>query len=296
VATRSIHQFATIELNTAPPGTGNAGLEFNKKFGRTASTGLHSPWQTSQYDSLQATIDRRFSSGLFMKNSYTWSKAIGYNANSGEGCCTFTHPSVQYRQRAVQDYDRTHMWKSGWLWELPFGAGKRWAQEGFRHALLGGWQLNGIFSAYSGTPFTVTANDTSLNAPGNTQVADQVLPEVKKLGNIGRGVPFFDPLAFRPVTAVRFGNSGRNTLRGPGFGSVDLGLFRKFQLSEGAAIEFRADAANITNTPHFNNPGANASNMTFNPDGTLLSSGNFMSVTGARADERQFRFGLRINF
>jgi hypothetical protein len=296
VATRSIHQFATIELNTAPVDGGNAGKELFKKFGRSASTGLHSPWQTSEYDSLQATLDRRFSGGLFVKNSYTWSHAIGYNANSGEGCCTFTHPSVQHRQRATQDYDRTHMFKSGWIWELPFGANKRWAQEGFGKALLGGWQLNGIFSAYSGTPFTVTSNGTSLNAPGNTQVADQVLPVVKKLGDIGRNVPFYDPLAFRPVTEVRFGNSGRNSLRGPGFGSLDAGLFRKFQISEDVDIEFRADARNLTNTPHFNNPGANASNMTFNPDGSLLSSGNFMSITSARADERQFRFGLRLSF
>jgi Carboxypeptidase regulatory-like domain/TonB dependent receptor-like, beta-barrel len=300
VGTRSIHQFATIELNTAPAGGGTAGLEFNKKFGRTASTGLHSPWQTSLYDSLQATVDRRFSGGLFMKNAYTWSKAIGYNANSGEGCCTFTHPSVMHRQRAIQDYDRTHMFKSAWIWELPFGANKRWAQEGFGKAVLGGWQVNGIFSAYSGTPFTVTASGTSLNSPvGTTQVADQVLSEVKKLGDVGPGVPFFDPLAFRQVTEVRFGNVGRNSLRGPGFGGVDFGLFRAFRVSEDVEIQFRADASNLTNTPHFNNPvdaNRNASNMTFNPDGSLQSTGNFMSITSARPDERQFRFGLRISF
>jgi Carboxypeptidase regulatory-like domain/TonB dependent receptor len=300
VGTRSIHQFATIELNTAPAGGGTAGLEFNKKFGRTASTGLHSPWQTSQYDSLQATVDRRFSGGLFMKNAYTWSKAIGYNANSGEGCCTFTHPSVMHRQRAIQDYDRTHMFKSAFIWELPFGANRRWAQEGFGKAVLGGWQVNGIFSAYSGTPFTVTASGTSLNSPvGTTQVADQVLSEVKKLGDVGPGVPFFDPLAFRQVTEVRFGNVGRNSLRGPGFGGVDFGLFRAFRVSEDVEIQFRADASNLTNTPHFNNPvdaNRNASNMTFNPDGSLQSTGNFMSITSARPDERQFRFGLRISF
>jgi hypothetical protein len=188
------------------------------------------------------------------------------------------------------------MFKSGWIWELPFGANKRWAQEGFGKAVLGGWQLNGIFSAYSGTPFTVTASGTSLSAPGNTQVADQVLPEVKKLGGIGAGVPFYDPLAFREVLDVRFGNAGRNSLRGPGFGGLDLGLFRAFQISEDVEIEFRADASNFTNTPHFNNPSANASNMDFNPDGSLLSSGSFMNITSARRDERQFRFGLRLSF
>jgi hypothetical protein len=296
VATRSIHQFATIELNTAPAGGGEAGKEFVKKFGRSASTGLHSPWQTSLFDSLQATLDRRFTGGLFLKTAYTWAKAIGYNANSGEGCCTFTHPSVQYRQRATQDFNRAHTFRLAGIWELPFGPNKPWVQSGFGGAVLGGWQVNGIFSSYAGTPFTVTSSGTSLNAPGNTQVADQVLPEVEKTGNIGREVPFFDPLAFRPVTEVRFGNVGRNSLVGPGVVNVDLGIFRAFRISETMELQFRADARNLTNTPHFGNPSANASNMTFNPDGTLADAGSFMNITSARADERQFRFGLRLSF
>jgi hypothetical protein len=61
-------------------------------------------------------------------------------------------------------------------------------------------------------------------------------------------------------------------------------------------LQFRADARNLTNTPHFNNPSANASNMTFNPDGTLVDAGSFMNITSARADERQIRFGLRLSF
>jgi hypothetical protein len=297
VATRSIRQFASIELNTAPPGGGNAGREYFKKFGRSATTSLHAPWQTSTYDSMQATVDRRFSGGLFIKSSYTWSKAIGYNANSGEGCCTFTHPSVMHRQRAIQDFDRTHNWRNAWLWDLPFGAGKRWAQSGFAKAMLGGWQLNGIFSAYSGRPFTVSSSGTSLQAPGSSQVADQVLPEVKKLGTVGRNVPFFDPLAFRAVTETRFGNVGRNSLRGPGYGSLDLSLFRKFKLTERAEMQFRAESTNFTNTPHFNNPGGSASDMRFDAaTGALISSGGFFAVTGARSDERQFRFGLRLSF
>jgi outer membrane receptor protein involved in Fe transport len=296
VATRSIHNFATIELNVAPVGGGEAGKELVKKFGRSASTQLHSPWQTSMYDSLQATLDRRFTGGLFLKTAYTWSKAIGYNSDSGEGCCTFTHPSVQDRQRSVQSVDRTHIFRWAGIWELPFGPNKPWVQDGVGRTLLGGWQVNGIFSAYSGLPFTVTASGTSLNAPGNSQVADQVLPDVKKLGNIGREVPFCDPLAFRDVSEVRFGNVGRNSMRGPGYVNLDLGLFRAFRISESVEMQFRAEAANLTNTPHFNNPSGNASDMDFNPDGSLLSSGNFFSVTSARPDERQFRFGLRLSF
>ena len=69
--------------------------------------------------------------------------------------------------------------------ELPFGEGKPFATEGLAKAVFGGWQLNGIFSSYSGTPFTVTASGTSLNAPGNLQTADQVVDKVKILGGTG---------------------------------------------------------------------------------------------------------------
>jgi hypothetical protein len=296
VATRSIHQFAQIELNAAPPGGGNAGREIFKKFGRSASTQLFTPWQTALYDSLQATLDRRFTGGIFLKTSYTWSKAIGYQANSGEGTIYFQHPSVQYRQRAVQDFDRTHTFRSAWMWEFPFGANKHWAQEGIQKHLLGGWRLNGIFSSYSGRPFTVTASGTSLAAPNNTQVADQVLANVEKLGDVGRNVPFFDPNAFRPITTARFGNAGRNSLRGPGAVNVDLSLFRTFRITEGTKLEFRAEATNFTNTPHFNNPSASASDLTLNPDGSVLRSNGFFSISSARPDERQFRFGMRLSF
>jgi hypothetical protein len=180
--------------------------------------------------------------------------------------------------------------------ELPFGQGKPLASEGITKLLFGGWQLNGIFSRYSGTPFTVSSAGTSLNAPGNTQTADQVLPEVRILGGTGPGQSYFDPLAFRPVTDVRYGNTGLNILRGPGVVNVDLGLFRDFRISERLQIQFRAEAFNATNTPHFNNPGTNVSNVRLNTDGTVNTLGGYTEITGARPDERQVRFGVRISF
>jgi len=119
---------------------------------------------------------------------------------------------------------------------------------------------------------------------------------VEKLGGIGTNVPFFDPLAFRAVTAVRYGNTGRNILRGPGVVNMDLGVFRDFLLTEQLRLQFRAESFNFTNTPHFNNPGSNVSNMRLNADGTISALGNFMSVTGAQGDERVFRFALRLSF
>ena len=141
----------------------------------------------------------------------------------------------------------------------------------------------------------------SLNAPGSNQFADQVLPEVEKLGNIGTGVPFFDPLAFRPVTAVRFGTAGFNQLRGPGNTNIDLGVFRAIRITERWNVQIRAEALNATNTPHFSNPGTGVNNMQLNTNGTIKSLGGFSQITvanplGRIIDQRYFRFALRINF
>jgi hypothetical protein len=204
-------------------------------------------------------------------------------------------PSQFHRNRALSSFDRPHNLQIGWVAELPFGEGKPFATEGLAKALFGGWQLNGIFSKYSGTPFTVTASSTSLNAVANAQTADQVLEEVKILGGTGPGQSYFDPLAFRSVTDVRYGNVGLNNLRGPGLTNLDLGLFREFRVRD-LQIQFRAEAFNATNTPHFNNPGANVSSMRLNADGTVNTLGGYTEITSARPDERQVRLGIRVAF
>src|SRR5205814_8938275 len=112
---------------------------------------------------------------------------------------------------------RTHNFQTYTVYELPFGRGRKWANRGVAAAIAGGWTVNTILSRMSGTPFSVTSSGTSLNAPGNTQTADLVLPTVQILGGHGPNAPYFNPSAFVPVTAARFGTSGRNIVRGPGF-------------------------------------------------------------------------------
>jgi hypothetical protein len=140
--------------------------------------------------------------------------------------------------------------------------------------------------------------------PGSTQRADLVKAEVAQLGGTGRGESFFDPLAFRPVTEERFGTAGFNSLRGPGMVNWDLGLFRQFSITERWKVQFRAEAFNFTNTPHFGNPGSNASSMSLNADGSIRSLGGFSEITSINAnnlgrgsaDERLFRLGVRVSF
>jgi len=296
VGTRNIRARTSININAAPPGGGLAGRPMFKAFGRSVNTSMHTPFRTGVYDSLQAGLDRRFKGGLLVKVAYTWSKAISYNDNS-DSSLFFNDPSVLGRNRALAGFDRTHNLRVATVAELPFGGGKRWLNSGgVGRAMLGGWQVNATFSVYSGTPFTITSADTSLNAPGNSQTADQVKAEVEKFGGVGAESAFFDPLAFAPVTGVRFGNTGRNILRGPGVVNLDVGVFRTFRLTERKQLQFRVESFNFTNTPHFNNPGANASNLRLNPDGSVRSLGGFMAITSAADDQRQVRLGLRLEF
>jgi hypothetical protein len=199
-------------------------------------------------------------------------------------------------------YDRPHNFNASFIWEMPFGRNKRWASSGIASKLAGGWQFNGLISAYSGTPFTVSASGTSLNAPGNSQRANLVKPTVQILGGTGPNQSYFDPLAFAPVTTATFGTAAFDILRGPGTFNFDAGLFREFTFSERWKLQFRGEALNVTNTPHFANPGANVSNLLLNSDGSIRSLGGYTvitSTTGAGRegiDERMFRLGLRITF
>lgn len=304
VATRQVRKLGFLDINAGRPGGGRASQPFNQRFGRTASTQVVGPVGNSQFDSLQVRLDRRFADGLAMGLAYTRSKSIGtvpsVNSDTGVPIPLF---DFYHLNRSLSDIDLPHNLEITTISELPFGQGKRWANGGgLLSAVLGGWQLNGIFSAVSGTPFTVGASGVSLDAPGNSQRADQVKPVVQKLGGVGRGQPWFDPFAFAPVTEARFGTAGFNTMRGPRMVNLDLGLFRTFRVSERTRLEFRAEAFNFTNTPHFANPGANVSDLQLTPDGRIRPGIGYTEITSTRGtgregiDERMFRFGLRLSF
>ncbi|MEK7407353.1 MAG: carboxypeptidase regulatory-like domain-containing protein [Acidobacteriota bacterium] len=291
VATRTVGQLGNLNVNAAPPGGGTAGRALYGRFRRAVDTSMYKHFLPSRFDSLQVALDRRFSKGLMMKLAYTWGKAIDYTDDSGGGL-SWNHLSQYQRNRAVAGFDRTHNFRLAWLAELPFGAGRRWASSApVARALAGGWQVNGIFSSYSGPPFTVSASGTALNAPGNSQTADQILPQVKKLGGVGPGTPFFDPAAFASVRETRFGTTGRNILRGPGVVNLDLSLFRNFKLSERWKVQFRAESFNLTNTPHFATPGSSVESTSF-----MIVSSTTGTDTNLEGQSRGFRFGLRFNF
>jgi hypothetical protein len=189
--------------------------------------------------------------------------------------------------RVVTGFDHTHNFNAAFTAELPFGKGKRMATDGAAAALVGGWQINGLYTAYTGGPFTVTSSGASLNAPGNNQTADQVKASVAIFGNVDQ---WFDASACAPVTETRFGNSCRNQLRGPGMNNVDLSIYRAFPIRENVGLQFRAEIFNISNKPHFGNPRNDASGAQFGRITGLQNTGR------EGIDERFLRFGLRLSF
>ncbi len=295
VGTRAIRQTALVNINTADAGGGNAGRALALKFpGRIGNITMYTPFNTSNYNSLQTQLRRQLAGGGMFGLSYTWSKALSYADNNDSGL-SWNLPQHWARNRAPASFDRTHNLQLYSVYELPFGKGKKFFTSGPAAWVLGDWQTNGVMSIMSGTPFGVGTAATSLNAPGNSQTADQILSDVRVIGEVGPGKSWFDPNAFAPVTAVRFGNTGRNILRGPGSFQLDASLFRNFQVTEKVRLQFRAESFSLTNTPRFGNPGATVSNMTRNADGSIRALNGYTEVLGA-SGEREIRFALKMFF
>ena len=271
----------SININAAMvPGKGTASEPLNIRFGRTANTTY--PWfQGSHYNALQLKLNRRFSNGFQMNTSYAFGKSIDSSAYNELGYALY---------RGLTRYDRRHIFTYSAIWELPFGAGKPFAKSGVAKALLGGWQLNGLWTWESGIPLNFSASSTSLNAPGNTQWPLQVAP-VEILGNVGPGTYWFTPSSFKDPPAGTIGNVGRNILHGPHLFAINGSVFRRFNITERIRLEFRAEAYNVTNTKE---PDA--------PD-TTLGDANFGQVTTARGNQavqinpnRLLQGSLRLTF
>ncbi len=301
VATRSTDQDAYLDMNAGQiPGAGIAGQPLYQEFGRTAITYLITPMGTTQYNALQAQLQHRYSNGLQFGANYTWSKAVGYIANDDQ-----TPPvnDMAYfnLNRSVLAYDRTQNLQLSGVYELPFGAGKRWVSQGVASRIVGGWQFNSLAGFMTGLPYSVSASSASLNMSSNTQRANQVVPNVQILGGVGVGQPYFNPLAFMPVTTATFGNAGFNSMRGPGVVNVDSSLFRQFAIKERIKIQFRAEAFNLFNHPAFSVPSANVSNLVLNANGTIKSLGSYDQITsvvnlGRDFGSRRLRLDLRLSF
>jgi hypothetical protein len=305
VATRTIRQIGFLDLNVGDPTVcftssgaascgGKASRPFNLLFGRTAATSLITPIANNHYDALQSQLIRRFAGGYQVQIGYTWSKAMGVANVSNEKNNPYIQiPEFLYLNRGPAPFDRRHNFEAAFIAEPPFGPSKRWANSGAAAAILGGWQLSGIVTAVSGSVVSVsTTSGTSasnLNAPGNSQRPDLLHP-VTITGVVGPQTTWFDTSAFGIVPDQRFGTSPFYPMYGPGIFNMDLGLTRTFKLTERTNFEFRAQAINSTNTPHFSNPTGDINSSNF---GQIRSTTN-LGRDGI--DQRQFMLSARLSF
>ncbi len=236
----------------------------------------------ANYNSLQAKFDQRFSGGLFFITSFTWSKNINIGCADFWEACSVQNPYDLNAERGPSPLDVPLVFTFSPGYELPFGKGKRFLNNGGPASwFLGGWQLNGIFSARSGTVFTPGINFDNANVGGGAQRPNVVgQPDLGSNWSLGE---YFNTNAFAIPAPYTYGNAGRDSLRGPGFWDLDASVFRNFAIFERVRLQFRGEFFNIFNKANFGNPGATIGNPGY---GVITSAG----------DPRLVQLALKLSF
>jgi hypothetical protein len=235
---------------------------------------------SSNFSSLQLSVDRRFRRNFIIQANYTWAKSIDYGSGGGTQWPSFT-PFYHEYDRGLSDFHHAHRFVTSGLWELPqlatSPAAVRWA--------LGSWQLSGAVTLQSGAPFSVNSGrENSLVGYGNR--ADLV-------GDPSRGArrdPNRDPVmewfntgAFAHNAPGTYGNSGRNIVFGPGLANMDISVAKYFNITERWRVQLRGEAFNVANRSNFNDPDSS------------LASGTYGRILSAM-DPRILQFGLKVMF
>ncbi len=255
------------------------------------------PLGNSVYHGLDLTVERRFNAGLAFRLAYTWSKSIDDTAEhlSAYGSNSFGQNGYDFHTwRGPSDFDVPQRVVFSYVYELPFGKGKPFANNGVLAYIAGGFQTSGAFTYAAGRPFTVFANSNSSsidiglqNALANV-IGTPVMPETVTCWyyaskNPGcAGINGTDAFATPPPGVL--GNAGRNVLRGPDTKVFDFALDRNFRITEQTSLQFRWEVFNLTNTVQFALPSNN------------YSGGTPGAITALAGDPRIMQFALRLKF
>ena len=249
VGNKGTHESVLLNMNQAIR-TATGSISPYPKLGRVLVENLGA---NSIYNALQISFKKRFSGGLGFRSNFTWSKAID---EASFGASEYPQdPRNLAAERGLSDANRGKVWTSDFIYELPVGRDRRFGSHFNRgvDALLGGWQVNGILNFSDGRPFTPVLSKT------NAQAGQPTRPNRIASGFVSNPTitEWFDPAAFPnvPLTALQYGNSGRNILVGPGIISVDTSLFKDFAMPwEGQRLQFRAEFFNMLNHANFGQP------------------------------------------
>jgi hypothetical protein len=239
------------------------GLRANQQFGTIAYL---SNANDSVYHSLQATVRRRFSNGLLFQSAYVWSKVIDDQSQNPVGTGSTPTPgggglidSNNLRgNRGRASFDRTHVWTTTWVYELPFGKGHHWLANspGIVNGILGGWNLQGFNALMTGTPYSIssgaktaffTANSRAVLAPGVTSLPDSSL---KTKAGVA-GPVFFNNASAFAVAPVGSTGMGRDVYSGPKFWDVDGSISKDFNVTERVKTTFKLEMFNALNHANY---------------------------------------------
>lgn len=281
VGMRNIHQMATggINENWGTIGTGSAGQALTKLTGRTASTVGLGAYGTATFDAFEATATHAMSHNFQINASYTFGKALSF---AGPGIAIPSLYRLNYGNTAGVQRQNAGI---ALILTSPFGKNESWATSGFAAQVLGNWKLETVTSLRTGSPFTVTGSNTTLNASGSTQRANCNAPK-----KIGTPSEWYDVSDFSEPTTGTIGNCGENTLWGPATNTLDVALARSFPLYREKQLEFRASMFNAPNNPHHATPTSS------------LTSSSFMQAVGIAntgrdgVDQRTVELSMQLNF
>jgi hypothetical protein len=275
----------SVNINQAVLGTGS--IASRRPFPTFGNISYNEPASNANFNSLQLRAERRYAQGLTLLGSYTWSKSIddhsGWTGAGDNNQAQNNHDWVK-TMRGLSNFDIRHRLALSYIYELPMGAGRFLFGDaaGFGNWLASGWELSGITTVQSGSPFTVKLSVDASNT-GNTGndrpnlVGDPYLPASER--SVDR---WFDKTAFEIPKTGTFGNVGRNTMTGPGMHNWDVSLSKRMPVSEGKTLQFRAEVFNIANHPQFALPDADASSAQF---GKMFATSVF---------SRQIQLGLKL--
>ena len=307
-------------LSSVSPGTLNCRRPFNAVFcanPATASLGFGNitggyveSIGNASFNSLQVRAERRLGHGLSFVSSYTWSKSIdqspGISTSSDASAADAQDVRNLNAERAASDYDVTHRWVLSYVYDLPFGAKRRFQSSNpVVSAIISDWQMTGIYNLQTGRPFTVFTGSDQSNTGQNLDRPNLIgNPKISNPGPLR----WFNPCALSadgtkrtnclpgdtPAWQVNapgtFGNVGRNTLRGPGLNDFDLGFSRLFHVTEKKYFQFRGEIFNLANHPNFYAPVT--SSVTGSAFGQIQRAAS-QNETGA---QRQVQFALKFVF
>lgn len=255
----------------------------------------------TDYNGLELSLRRRMSKDLSFALNYTYSHGL---ANFGDNLTAGALPQNAYNYSAEMSnsiLDIRQRFVSNFIYNLPIGQGKRFLSSGdVTSRVLGGWQVNGIVTVQTGSPFSVTGSDFSYTGSNHAAYANCIgdpfsgaTDSYKSYTTTGF---FINPAAFSNPSPGSFGTCAPRLFHGPGIGDTDLSLFKQFRLTERYQLQFRAEFFNAFNHPNFANPSAN-----INFPGSFGKVSNTLSPilgtgSGGPGDPREIQLALKLYF